>query len=259
MATRRRKLVSWGIAVVVCVIYGWLFGVQTLFAIEARYIAHKEPVVWKVPVELQDLSVSQTPGRKLSYFGYEFEVPWDDVDDAKSRITGGNKALIAFRAGNVLSVWNSSPRDFVNEIISSTKTDRDSFRNVYGDEALESDYAFQRMMLEASPGKVSPFVTRKQAVAQSMLLLMKSFAISQDGSTGIFEIAAGDFRGFQLGRPENARMVSVELHSDTSGLDFLFFQNPKTSRAVSQADVNRVLRTLHEAPAEPVAKLETSK
>jgi intracellular septation protein A len=79
-----RVLVGLGIAVITCGFYLWFFGVQTFIALEARYIAWKMPIVNKVPVELPDLSVSQASGKKLSCFGYEFEVPWDDIDQAKS-------------------------------------------------------------------------------------------------------------------------------------------------------------------------------
>ena len=34
----------------------------------------------RVPTDLKDKSVSDAPGEKLSYVGYEFEVPWNDLD-----------------------------------------------------------------------------------------------------------------------------------------------------------------------------------
>jgi hypothetical protein len=49
------------------------FGIQTFCALEARNTARKLPVVSNTPVALSDLSISQAPGKKLSYFGYQFE------------------------------------------------------------------------------------------------------------------------------------------------------------------------------------------
>src|SRR5260370_27307877 len=66
------------------------YSLWRLAILEARYIGRKSPVVKRVPIELSDLSVSQTTGKKLSYFVYEFEVPWDDIDESKSRLIGGN-------------------------------------------------------------------------------------------------------------------------------------------------------------------------
>jgi hypothetical protein len=42
------------------------------------------PVARIVPTELKDHSVSQSPGTKLTYLGYEFEVPWNDLDETKT-------------------------------------------------------------------------------------------------------------------------------------------------------------------------------
>src|SRR5439155_2095660 len=105
MSKWTRILIGLGIAVIVCGAYLWLFGVQTFFIWETRRVARKEPVVWTTPVQLSDLSVSQASGRKLSYFGYVFEVPWDDIDQAQTKVIGTNKAIIVFRSGNAMSFW----------------------------------------------------------------------------------------------------------------------------------------------------------
>src|SRR5260370_22686905 len=185
--SRWKHLLVWlGIAVVACGTFFWFFGVQTLLALEARYIGQKSPVVKRVPIELSDLSVSQTTGKKLSYFGYEFEVPWDDVDESKSRIIGGNKAIIAFRSGNVLSVWSGSPREFVNLVLSSGKMDSDTFRQIYGDEALKSDYALHRIMLQTTPAKITPFISTRKAFSGPMLLLLKAISAPRGADSSIF-------------------------------------------------------------------------
>ena len=77
----------------------WFFGTQTFFALLARQIARKTPIVKSVPVELNDLSVSEVKGERISFNGIEFEVPWNDVDEQKTRVVG-TWALIFFRSGN---------------------------------------------------------------------------------------------------------------------------------------------------------------
>src|SRR5260370_33294366 len=42
----------------------------------ARWEARRVPAVKVAPQPLSDYSVSDAPGTVLSYFGYEFEVPW---------------------------------------------------------------------------------------------------------------------------------------------------------------------------------------
>jgi hypothetical protein len=80
------------------------------------------------PVQLADLSISRTPGGKLSYFGYEFEVPWADLDEANSKMIGDDTSMIAFQSGNSLSVWHGSPRAFVNAVLSNDKIDQSTLR-----------------------------------------------------------------------------------------------------------------------------------
>jgi hypothetical protein len=127
MSRWKRILISFGIVVVACVTFLWRFGTQTFFVLEAQNVARKLPFVKRTPIELTELSISQAPGMKLSYFGYEFEVPWTDIDQEKSRIVGGNKAIIAFRSGNVLSVWSGPPHEFMNILLEQEKIDRDTF------------------------------------------------------------------------------------------------------------------------------------
>jgi|ERR1700722_1429327 len=101
MSKPLRILVGLGIAAIVCGAYLWFFGVQTFFIWETRRVARKEPIVWITPVQLLDSSKSQAPGKQLSYFGYVFEVPWDDIDQERTRVIGTNKAIIVFRSGKL--------------------------------------------------------------------------------------------------------------------------------------------------------------
>lgn len=223
MSKRTRIFVILSSVTVVGGLYFWFLGVQTFCTLEAWNIGWKTPVVKNVPVELSDLSVSQAEGTKLSYFGYEFQVPWNDIDEAKTRVIGGNKAIIAFRSGNVLSVWIGSPHDLVNTVLSSGRIDRNAFRQIYGDEALQSDYLFHRIMLEATPHKITPFVSKKQAISEAMLIVMKAISAPRGAESGIFEVSVGGFKGFQFGRPQSAHGgFSVELYSDTASLDLIF-------------------------------------
>jgi hypothetical protein len=251
-----RILAILGIAVVVCVTYLWFFGTQTFFAFEAQNTARKLPFVNRVPTELTDLSISQVPGTKLAYFGYEFEIPWTDIDREKTKIVGGNKAVIAFRSGNVLSVWSGRPHEFMEGVLGSMKIDKDSFRKIYGEEALDSDYSFKRNILETTPNKISVFSSERAAVGQGMLLMIKAIAIPGDPNSGIFEVKNAEFRGFQYGSPKaSPKQISVELFPDGGHLDLLFFQKQNGSTLISQADINRIVVTTHKLRAESAQPL----
>jgi hypothetical protein len=257
MSRWKRVLISLGIVVVMCVTYVWLFGTQTFFAIEARNTARKLPFVKRTPVPLSDLSVSHAAGTTLSYFGYEFEVPWTDIDTEKTKIVGGNKAIIAFRSGNVLSVWSGQPHEFMNYLLEEGKIDKDTFRKIYGDEALQSDYNFKRLILETTPDKLTFFSDRRTAVSQGVLLMVKAICVGGDPNSGIFAVQGKEFKGFQYGLPQNPpKKLSVELFLADGHLDLIFGQKKSGATVISQADVNRIVQTIHKVPIEVAVRGE---
>jgi hypothetical protein len=255
MSTRARILIGLFVVLLLCVAYLWFFGFQTLILLEARYLTRKAPATKLAPAQLTDLSISRSPGRKLSYFGYEFEVPWNDVDEAKSGpIPDTNKAMIVFQSGNSLSVWHGSPRAFLNQVLSNDKIDQNTLRRIVGDEALQSDYALYRTLLQVTPDKMTPFQSQSDAANQALLLLVKGFCMPPGADSGVFAVSAGEFSGFQFGRAQNqSGEVSVRLFSATSSLNFIFRQPAGGPVAISQPDVNRILQTLHKAPSPPAA------
>ena len=90
------------IVVTVAIILGCIYWVAPALSF---YAAKKAPPVAKiVPSDLTDTSVSQAPGTRLSYFGYEFEVPWSDLDDSKTKLYPKDKpqknmAELTFHSG----------------------------------------------------------------------------------------------------------------------------------------------------------------
>jgi len=237
------------IVVVGPIAYVCLFGFQTMMALEARYIAHKSPDAWQTPVRLPDMSISRTPHQKISYFGYELELPWDDVDETKGK-TSGPIHVTVFRSGNAFWFSTLPAKSFVNDVMKGTKLDPDQFRRVYGDEAAESDYAFHRVMLQTTPESVSPFMSRPQAVKESQLLLFKVISMPPTDS-GIFDIRAPGFRGFQFAFLEGPHPKIIDdLFSDDGGLEVMFFPTaggPVPS--ITQPEINRVLQSIHKLPA----------
>jgi hypothetical protein len=244
-----RILIGLFVVVLVCVAYLWFFGFQTLIVLEARYLTRKTPAVSMAPAQLADFSISRLPGRKLSYFGYEFEVPWNDVDEAKSGlIPDSNKAMIVFQSGNSLSVWHGSPRAFLNTVLSNDKIDQNTLRRIVGDEALQSDYALYRTILQMTPDRMTPFESQSNAANQALLLLVKGICMPPGAASGVFSVNAGEFSGFQFGRTASpSGEVSVRLFSDSSSFNFIFIQKAGGPALISQPDINRILHTLHKA------------
>ena len=260
-STWARMLIALFVVLLLCVAYLWFFGFQTLILLEARYLTRRAPAVRLAPAQLADFSISPSPGRKLSYFGYEFEVPWNDVDEAKSGpIPDTNKAMIVFQSGNSLSVWHGSPRAFLNQLLSNDKIDQNTLRRIVGDEALQSDFALYRIILQMTPDRMTPFESQSDAANQALLLLVKGICLPPGAESGVFAVSAGEFSGFQFGRPANpSGEVSVRLFSDSSSLNFIFIHTAGGPTAISQPDINRVLHSLHKASPPPAATANSSK
>jgi len=260
MSTRARILIALFVIALVCAAYLWFFGFQTVIALEARYLARKTPAVSMAPAQLTDLSIPRLPGRKVSYFGYEFELPWSDIDEGNTKMIGDNKVMVAFRSGNSLSVWHGSPRAFVNSVLSNDKIDPSILRRMYGDEALQSDSALYRTILETTPDKIIPFMSRQDAASRAILLIVKGTIMPKGIESGVFAVTAGEFCGFQFGRPQNQfGEVSVRLFSDSSSLNFIFNQKPGSPAVISQSDINRILNSLHRSTSQSVANANSSK
>jgi hypothetical protein len=102
------------------------------------YAARKAlPVARIVPAELEDRSVSQASGTKLSYLGYEFEVPWKDFDDSKIELYPKNKpdktmAVLTFRSGLRMIVTTSPPRAFANQFAAEFKVPPQKLETIFG-------------------------------------------------------------------------------------------------------------------------------
>lgn len=248
MSKSKRILFILAIAGLLCVAYLWFFGVATILALEARYVAWKMPIVKTTPTELPDQSIAQASVQKLNYFGYEFEIPWE-IDEAKSKQVGQMR-LVAFRSGNALLVSRMAPKEFVKDFLSTGKADPAGLRNLYGEEVLQSDYSLMRRILEATPEKVGLLTPRKDAGGSAMLLLIKGIMMPSGAESGIYQIRAGDFRGFQFGDTRSRpKSIDLEIYNQDGGLGFIFTQRQNTSDpAITQAQINRIVRSLRKLP-----------
>ncbi len=244
--SRWKRILIWaGIVVSVGGVYLWLFGVQTTSALMVRYQFRKRPDVAKTPRPLSDLSISSAPHKTASYFGYEFELPSDDVAEEKDK-TFGAVHVSYFRSGN--SFWFSTfpPKNFVNEVMKTGNLNPQDLKQLYGEDALESDYAFKRKMLQLTPSDITPFISRKQAISGQVLLLIKAISMPEAGS-GIFSIQTRDFKGFQFENPQMCpSRITVELFSNEGGIDIMFMQK-SGAPLISQSEINRVIQSIHKA------------
>jgi hypothetical protein len=209
------------------------------------YFAKSAPEVAKVvPIELQDVSTSLAPGKKLSYFGYEFEVPWSDLDESQTQLFPEDKhdlhmAWVCFRSGLKLFIV-ISPR-----------------------EAVVPDYALLKRIYQVTPDKIHYWsLIEGWGYQDARLLLFKSaFLRDEPGSgsnpaeTGIFNLQSQGFHGFQYGDPRSRpEVLQLRLYSDDGRVEIKFLQGTYEEPAgVTQPEINRIVQSLRRAAPSEVA------
>ncbi len=211
-----------------------------------------------VPQDLRDFSISNAEGRKLAYFGYEFEVPWNDLDETQTKLipkVNPCKVILTFSSGLRLMVTAVPPREWANSLPADFKSSPQVIEAVFGHEAMQSDYDFVRRLYEFTPARMnrwsfSPAVHYREG----FVLMVKSVALSPWADSGIFNIQNESFKGFQQGEPRGRR-VSFGLYSDEGSIEFIFGQKDyKNLAGISQPEINRIVQSLRR-----VSPVETSR
>jgi hypothetical protein len=232
-------------------VYGW--GFQTLLSWKLRHEAKCLPVLAFTPQPLPVVSSNDAVGTKLSNAGYWFEVPWDDLNPERTKFVG-KFGVFVFRSGRVISFFPPGPPE--GELLATAEKsfgDKDgTLRQMFGAESVESNYAFEKTLLESTPTAMRPWMSKRDAVRTSFLLLIKGVS-SVGGETGIFKVTAGGWNGFQLGDPaKSPKKVTLELYdAQDRHIEIIFGLPTNPEGHITQADINRVLETLK--PSDPLA------
>jgi hypothetical protein len=240
-----RILIWSGIGAGVVVIYLCVFGIATMFVVESRSMARDNPSLWKTPVQLTNSAISSATGKKLSYLGYEFEVPWIDLNEQHTKLVG-KWQVIGFDSKRAIVLRTRPAKETVKFFSDLGKSDEAGLERLWGADTLVSDYTFTDAELEATPANETLFTPRAQAVRQLLLLDLKSIRLAvNDDPDRIFLVNTKEFQGFQYGDPNtHPRIIVDSLYADSGSLD-LEFRNFKSGPAITQEEINRVIQTVH--------------
>jgi hypothetical protein len=245
MSKRKRFLAALITAAIVGGAYLWLFGPQTFFALQSRKMGRDVPIIKSVPTELRDLSLSNKPGQKLSFMGVEFEVPWDDVDQNKSRIVG-TWAFIHFRSGNSIILCVDKPKGFMSTIFRDKIASPELFTRLYGPDVLNSDYALKKAIFETTPSDITLLTPSNRAAGLTSVLIIKAI-MPPTTDWAIYKIQTTGLRGFQLGDPERRpKKMCLELEGDDVEIEFNISQAESGPiPSITQSEINRIIQSAH--------------
>jgi hypothetical protein len=243
----------WGIplplavAIALGLSYALIFGKPTDIVWTMKKEAAKNSRLSVVPIPLSNTSISQEKGTTENFFGYQFEVPWQE-GEKKQRDSiavlfshSGQEAVMFFDPGG--------ERGFIRMLKETPGLQVGYLNPVYGRENVQSDYEFVRAALNTTPSQLSLFLPWSKEVYAANLLRMKEvFLLEQQD--GLYSFEFGQLRGFQQGDPVRDKNVVVEAYdAGDRKFKFIFSSKSGPNGGMTQPDVNRVLQTLRPAPA----------
>jgi hypothetical protein len=220
------------------------------------------PVARVVPTELRDFSVSQAPGMKLSYLGYEFEVPWTDLDEAETTLYPKDRpekcrVLLGFRSGLRLMVTAVPAREFADGFSKEIfKMPPAKFEAVFGRGTATSDYTFVRNVYEFTPARMHYWsLSDGVHYREQLVLMIKSIMPVKAAETGIFYVQNQAYKGFQQGDPTVRKdNLVLDLYADDNHFEIIFLQKDFPNLAgVTQPEINRIIQSVHRTAPELAA------
>ncbi len=250
----RRILITVVVTLAVIFATGYWIAPIALSFYAARKASQFERIV---PSDLRDQAVSQAKGKKVSYVGYQFEVPWGDLDETQTKLYPADKpdkrmADLHFRSGLRIMVNAVPPLSMVNELATDLSVSPQRIQANFG----ESDYRMFGTLYEFTPDKMHHWsLSQRVQAREQFLLLLKLMVVSSAAKTGIFNVGNQTYRGFQQGDPL-ARQDGIEMHlfSDEGSVEMRFFQKDyKNSAGVTQPEINRIIQTLRKTAPDAAA------
>jgi hypothetical protein len=237
------------IAAALALTYAHFFATRTEFIWRMKQEAARDHYLARVPIPIQDTTISGAPGTTVTSFGYEFELPWP----AEVNVSEDIRA-VALSQSEEKAVAFMNPTKFrgpLNDLRQRAKEGGEDLRILEYLFGAQSDYYLERSTLYATPDQLSfIFPGRKKALA-ALWLSFKQIR-EKEAETGLYSFKTGQLRGFQFGDPRRAKSIVVEAFDDQDRkLEFVFSNKFPTNLTITQAEINRVLQTFHPAPATP--------
>lgn len=117
---------------------------------------------------------------------------------------------------------------------------------MYGPQVLQSDYELYEALYGATPSQITLSGSSQRASGLTVALIMKALA-SPMTEGEIFRVQSKDVRGFQLGNPQKRpKKMYLQLFTGEAKYDVSLAQNFVVPvPAITQAELNRIIRTIH--------------
>jgi hypothetical protein len=222
-----------------------VFWPTDLLRASEQKMGRRVPIVKSVPAELRDFSVARAAGREISFMGVAFDVPWDDVDEKKSRVVG-SWAFIIFRSGTAIILCIGKPKEFMGFMFQKKYASPEQFTRLYGPNVLNSDYDLKKAIYQTTPSGITLLTPTGQAAGLSSVLIINAI-MPPTTDWAIYNIQTTAMRGFQLGDPvRRPKKMSLELYADDVEVEINIEQAASgPTPAITQSEINRIVQSVH--------------
>jgi hypothetical protein len=194
----------------------------------------------ETPRPTDTTEASTAPGTKLSYFGYQFEVPWSEVEKVSN---DGHSVNVQFRTGQYITF--SNPNYFQQDIMSQAASEgptkfQKTWIVVIND---GSKYEHLSLALSMTPSKLRPFSSHEDFARDQLYLLTKGVLLEHSGATKLLAIQTTGFKGFEIDGASYSGNVEIILF-DTADEEFqLEVSKGRLGGKLTQAELNRIIQS----------------
>lgn len=210
----------------------------------AMKVTKERPAVKVAPAALADYSISYSPGRTLSYFGYEFAVPWN-ANPTEKVLNKIAFVHLKFESGQDLIFAAPGNQGLLTEIVEDPSLKMGDLRLVFGDLTKRSAYDQYEVLLNTTPQTIRAFGPRAEAARAVTLLTIKAIAFGPGLESGAFTFDLSDKRGFQIGDPQKSKRVDLEVFDSGGRHVEILCSSTNPNIRISQPEINRILTSLH--------------
>ena len=237
-----RAFMRVGIGIALLYLLFFLFGPPLMILYTIRREAKAFPAINVTPQPLTDYSVSDAPGKTISYFGYEFTVPWNTNFTEK----GGNGiAGLKFESGQNLILFVSPNTDgLLTESAKDPSMHMGALRDIFPELIKRSAYDQFAVIYGTTPSSIHEFGSRADSYREMTLLTMKTITAPAALQTGMFSFDFAGKRGFQIGDPRKSNRMLLDIF-EVDGHNIEIIVSTKGNNRLSQPALNRIITSLH--------------
>src|SRR6267378_3436680 len=189
-----------------------LLGPPISIFLTARWEARRLPGVKVAPQPLSDYSVSDAPRTVLSYFGYEFDVPWNA--GFKEKVFGkAGRVQLEFQSGqNVTFIVPENQGGLLTELVQDESMHMKNLQVVFGDLMNRSAYDQYAALLNTTPSTIRAFGPRAEAARGMTLLTIKAIAVGPGLETEVFGMNGHYVEIICVASKDGVRLLQPEVN-----------------------------------------------